>query len=387
MTQRTFTVDQAALRSGVQLCAGFCERNTSIPILSNLHLRVVKSGDGPSKGRLIITATNLETTYRAPVEISGVTAETVFTLGAVKFASYVGLLPSEEITVEVDPNYWTRVRHKRGNCRIPGISPDSFPEIADGPLGNPTEIPLASLASVLRKALIAIPRVATKGTVRGALLELNENGAVVVSTDGHRLIWLFSPIKLGVKRTIVGPDGIQAILKLADSTKAETAVFSTSDRLCCVQAGGHTILTLQPVGDLPQYAAVLAQSPTHTVVAPSPELLVKLSMAHIADSTFNTVALGFSADRLTISAESSSVDGGAGKPSMMFDDSIPVNYSGPDVSICFEARYLEEFLRVSQEAGTVEIRFTDPYKMAEFRIPGNDNLRYLVMPKRKAVAR
>lgn len=376
ISKGTFSVDQAALRAGVQLCAAFSERSNTIAILSALHFKASKDQHGSGSGTLTITGTDLDTTYRAPVPIKGITGDLSFALKADRLASYVGLLPSEVIDIEIHPNKWARLSHKKGYCRMAGFDADSFPEITEGPLENPVEIPLIIIGDALRRSRVAIPKREGRGIVQGVLLELQPNGVAAVSTDGHRLLWTFTEIQLGIKRVIIGPEGITAILRLADATKAEKAIFSSDGVRCRAEAGGHSVTTKAISEKFPDYVEIMAADYAYKVVVPRPGLLDKVRLASAADE--NSILLKFVAGSLFVKSESSSgIDAGT----MMFEDDIPVLYDGPDVEITLETRYLEEFLQICQK-GTIEIHFTSGLRMVEFREPDDPNTRYLLMPKR-----
>lgn len=367
-----FSVSKSDLVRELGLTQGVVERKTTIPILSNILVET-------DKDQVWLTATDLELGIRCacPARIK---KEGAGTIPARRLLDYVRLLPDADVQVKVADNQWASLVCGRSRTRIAGMSRESFPELPAMP-EELAQIPLAVLSQMIQSTIFAISAEESRFTLNGALLLLRENGLVMVSTDGHRLALIERNIPLagltGAYRALLPKKAMSEILKLASDDDSKTIVFSGNDNHLFFQIDKRTLLSRKLTGNFPDYERVLPKEHPSFVVLQRDELKSAMErVAQFADERSKAIRLQVLKGEFKVHSSISETGES--------EETIPVEYDGPDVEIGFNAQYMLEFLRT---VGTteVEFHFKDSNSAGELRPHGaaEDTVyRYVVMPMR-----
>lgn len=369
-----FTVSKSDLVRELSLSQGVVEKKTTIPILSNVLLEAV--GD-----RVHLTATDLELGIRCscPARIK---KEGAGTVPARKLLDFVRLLPEGDVTMKFLENHWASITCGRSRTRIAGMSRESFPELPQMPAGI-AEVPVKTLASMIARTQFAISMEESRFTLNGALLLLRPEGLTMVATDGHRLAFVqASPADSGQVeqqfRALVPKKAMAELTKLADDTGGDgKAVFSGDDNHLFFQVGHRLLMTRKLTGNFPDYERVLPKDHSLTAKLQKEEIRSAIErVAQFADERSRAIRVQFMSGEVRIYSQS--VETGDS------EESVPSEYTGPDLEIGFNAQYLLDFLRaIPQDQVTFELK--DQKSAGEMRPAGEsipDQYRYVVMPMR-----
>ena len=367
-----FAVSKADLVRELGLTQGVVEKKTTIPILSNILLET--DGD-----QVWLTATDLELGIRCacPARIK---KEGAGTIPARRLLDYVRLLPDAELQVKLGENHWASFVCGRSRTRIAGMSRESFPELPAMPETS-AELPLQLLAQMISSTIFAISSEESRFTLNGALLILKESGLVMVATDGHRLAMVEKTVELaGVEpsfRALLPKKAMGEVLKLASSDPTKKIEFSGNDNHLFFKIDKRLLLSRKLTGNFPDFERVLPKEHPNMVVLQRDELKAAIErVAQFADE--RSKAIRFQVLQGELKVHSSISETGES------EETIPVDYQGPDVEIGFNAQYLLEFLRAS-DGSEVEFYFKDANSAGEFRPhngPPETVYRYVVMPMR-----
>ena len=329
-----FTVSKADLVRELSLSQGVVEKKTTIPILSNLLLEA--RGD-----RLYLTATDLELGMRTSCPAK-VKKEGAGTIPARKLLDYVRLLPDADITVKFGENNWANFTCGRSRTRIAGMSRESFPELPAMPEAI-TEISCKQLASMIARTMFAISMEESRFTLNGALLLLGDTSMTMVATDGHRLAYVQRPSENGqtgvAYRALVPRKAMAEITKLADDAGADGKVkFAGDDNHLFFEFGPRLLITRKLTGNFPDYERVLPHDNTHIATLSKDEIKGAIErVAQFADERSRAIRVQFTQGEVKVF--SSALETGES------EESVPSQYSGPDLEIGFNAQYLLDFLR------------------------------------------
>lgn len=368
-----FTVSKADLVRELSLSQGVVEKKTTIPILSNVLLEAADD-------RVVLTATDLELGIRC-VCPAKVKKEGSGTIPARRLLDFVRLLPEGDVNLKFLENHWASLTCGRSRTRIAGMSRESFPELPQMP--EPlAAIPVKLLHSMIVRTAFAISTEDSRFTLNGALLLLRGNELTMVSTDGHRLAYTQSCYETETPalnfRALVPRKAMAEILKLADESAADgKAILAGDDNHLFFQIGDRLLITRKLTGNFPDYERVLPKDHQHTAKLNKDEVRSAIErVAQFADERSRAIRIQFTTGEVRIF--SSSVETGES------EESVPGEYSGPDLEIGFNAAYLLDFLRViPQEHVTFELK--DQKSAGELRPAGDgttDQYRYVVMPMR-----
>jgi DNA polymerase III subunit beta len=379
-----FTVSKADLVRELSLSQGVVEKKTTIPILSNVLLEA--RGD-----RLFLTATDLELGLRTSCP-ARVKKEGSGTIPARKLLDYVRLLPDADITVKFLENHWANFSCGRSRTRIAGMSRESFPEL---PAMAETirEIPVKQLSQMISRTMFAISMEESRFTLNGALLLLAEKTLTMVATDGHRLAYVQRNSEAvngfgAAYRALVPRKAMTEIIKLADEAPAgadgaEAKVkFGGDDNHLFFEFGPRLLITRKLTGNFPDYERVLPQDNTHIATLLKDEIKSAIErVAQFADERSKAIRVQFTAGEVKVF--SSALETGES------EESVPGEYSGPDLEIGFNAQYLLDFLRaipqdkvsfgLKDQKSAGELQPGAPSGAAE---PAQELYRYVVMPMR-----
>jgi len=372
-----FTVSKADLLRELSLSQGVVEKKTTIPILSNVLLHA--SGD-----RLYLTATDLELgmTTSCPARVK---KEGYGTIPARKLLDYVRLLPDADITVKFTENHWANFTCGRSRTRIAGMSRESFPELPAMP-DTIAEIPVKQLSAMIARTMFAISMEESRFTLNGALLLLSDKNLTMVATDGHRLAFVQRPSDASGSsasyRALVPRKAMAEILKLSDDAGADATVsFGGDDNHLFFEFGPRLLITRKLTGNFPDYERVLPQENNNIARMAKDEIKGAIErVAQFADERSKAIRVQFTSGEVKVF--SSSLETGES------EESVPVDYSGPDIEIGFNAQYLLDFLRAIPQ-NRVSFSLKDQKSAGEMQ-PGPDpdspesaeHYRYVVMPMR-----
>jgi DNA polymerase-3 subunit beta len=382
-----FTVSKADLVRELSLSQGVVEKKTTIPILSNVLLEA--RGD-----RLYLTATDLELGLRTSCA-ARVKKEGSGTIPARKLLDYVRLLPDADITVKFAENNWANFTCGRSRTRIAGMSRESFPELPAMP-ETIAEIPVKQLSAMIARTMFAISMEESRFTLNGALLLLSDKTLTMVATDGHRLAYVQRPSGTDgsapngmAYRALVPRKAMAEITKLSDDALADAKVrFGGDDNHLFFEFGPRLLITRKLTGNFPDYERVLPQDNTNIATLVKDEIKSAIErVAQFADERSRAIRVQFTAGEVKVF--SSALETGES------EESVPSQYSGPDLEIGFNAQYLLDFLRVipqdhvafglkdQKSAGELQPASTpgttpDPEK----ENADQEQYRYVVMPMR-----
>lgn len=365
-----FTVSKADLARELGLLQGVVEKKTTIPILSNVLLEA--RGD-----RLYLTATDLELGMRTSCP-ARVKKEGSGTIPARKLLDYVRLLPDADIGIKFAENHWASLTCGRSRTRIAGMSRESFPELPAMPEAV-ARIPVRQLTAMIARTMFAISMEESRFTLNGALLLLGENGITMVATDGHRLAYTHASAGAqGSYRSLVPRKAMTEITRLADgSADEDQAGFSGDDNHLFFEFGVRLLITRKLTGNFPDYDRVLPHENSNIATVSKDEAKAAIErVAQFADERSRAIRVQFGAGEIRIFA--SSLETGES------EESIPAEYTGPELEIGFNAQYLLDFLRaVPQEQVLFSLK--DQKSAGELQPAGTearDEYRYVVMPMR-----
>jgi DNA polymerase-3 subunit beta len=369
-----FTVSKSDLVRELGLSQGVVEKKTTIPILSNVLLEAI--GD-----RVHLTATDLELGIRCSCPAK-VKKEGAGTVPARKLLDYVRLLPEGDVNMKILDNHWASITSGRSRTRIAGMSRESFPELPQmpEPIG---EIPTKTLAQMVTRTSFAISMEESRFTLSGALLVMRPEGLAMVATDGHRLSFAQASKDDSGNieqqfRALVPRKAMMELVKLADEAGPDgKASFAGDDNHLYFQVGARLLITRKLTGSFPDYERVLPKDHQHVATLEKGEIKAAIErVAQFADERSRAIRVQFSSGEVKVF--SSSVETGES------EESVPGDYSGPDLEIGFNAQYLLDFLRVIPQ-DHVAFELKDQKSAGEMRPSGEGitgQYRYVVMPMR-----
>ena len=372
------TVPKRELLRLVARMQGVAERKSTMPVLSNVLLAI----DGPSTLRIAATDLYLALVGRITVDVSkgGSVAVPVKDL-----LERVRMMPDGPIHLSTNDNASTTIK-AAGSARrytLRGMPGDDFPPLPAPSEGSPS---LAIDASVLQelvdKTHYAISADETRAHLNSALFEWDGDIVRMVTTDGHRLSKM--DVKVSGRQAsatmLIPLKAIQELRRLCEDlvgegkdTKAQLQI-TQSGSSAFFQAGGMVFGVRLVDAQFPPYSQVIPQKSDKVVRVPRAPFADALRAVSVAASErTGGVKLGLSAGTMRISTESP--DTGEG-----FDE-VPIEYSGPPMTVGFNAKYFLDVLGALDE-DEVDLGFGGELDPAVVKPVGPRQFLAVVMPMR-----
>jgi len=319
-------------------CQGVADKKSTMPVLANVLLS--------TEGNLLrISATDLYLAVTGSVEAEIKRAGSV-AVPARDLFERVKHMPDGPIQVSVGNGAATVIKAV-GSARrytLHGLPGGDFPTLpVPDPQAVQIELPVDTLAQLIARTHFSISTDETRAHLNSALFECQPGLVRMVTTDGHRLSKMEIQVE-GLQATTTMLVPLKAIGELRRLLEEVTENRSTT-LVKISQTGPNAFFYLLGVqfsvklidAQFPPYEAVIPSVTDRALRTPRVPLSDALRAVSLAASDrTGGVKLGVSKNALRITSESPESGNG-------FDE-VVVDYSGPDLSVGFNARYLLDVL-------------------------------------------
>ncbi len=351
-----------------------------------------------------LTGSNLDLTIRRTIPAQ-VTDPGAVVIGARQLAEIVRRLPDVPVVVTADSERNSvELSYANNYARLSGFNAAEFPRSAyrqgAGAAGNGTRLEITAPSklfhNLFRRVIYAVGADDLRPIFTGVLLEIDEGEIRTVATDTHRLCvrsekWEAgsenanaSPLPVPFPLTshhplptscIVSGRALGELVRVLFQAEEELFELSITESYVVFSVGPILILSRLIVGVYPDYRQIMPKA-HHTRVSriEAPLLLQMVERAAtLAQDGSPVINLHIGGGVLKITAQSE-----AGS----IHEEMPVELTGQELEISFNAKYLEEALRWS-ESTQVVLDFHGPAGPAIIRPLGDrDTYLALVLPVR-----
>jgi len=365
-----FVVSKQNLQKELGFVQGVVEKKNTIPVLSNILIESV------GENNIRLTGTDLDVTIRCDTDADISTPGSIC-VQARKLFEISRLLPDAPVTFKKEDNDWVTVTCDKTKFKMVGVAKDAFPEV---PLSKstPTKIPAGVIKVFIDRTIFAITQEESRYTLSGAKFILDDTGAKMVTTDGHRLAYVE---RKGVAN---GSDPIDTLIPrktLAELTKL-TAGYEGDINLgmdgnhIFFEVGPRLLISRMLYGQFPNYDMVMPKNNDKSITFDGALLNQAIRrVALMADERSRAIRFHLEPNQLVISSQNAE-EGEA-------HETVQTDYTGEETDIGFNAQYLQDFLNVVGD-GPVAFEFKDGNSQAQLRPAegGEYDYKYVVMPMR-----
>jgi len=362
-----FTVNRDAMLDGIAKVQSIVSTKTTLPILSNIHIEAVK-------GKLQLTATDLEVTVRTEVD-ADVGKKGTTTLPAKRIFSVVRELPSHDIEIEIDDKHNASIKCGGSFFKIVGIDPKDFPPLPELDTSHSYSLDQVTFKDMLRKTIYASSTDETRYILNGALMAFKDGKLSLVATDGRRLAMVEQEVDFPVNAEadyVVPAKTINELIRTLGEN--EPIKIRTADNQVAFEFEHMLVISKLIDGSFPNYKQVIPSQCEERVTIEREGLLQSVRRAALVTSEqSNSIKLCFEKNRLEIVTETPDVGEAREK--------IPIKYGGNNVAISFNPEYLVDALKVLE---TDEIYFELSDELSPGVIKADHPFLYVIMPLRTA---
>jgi DNA polymerase-3 subunit beta len=355
----------------LQLFQGIVERKNTIPILANVLMEA--KGD-----KVRFLATDLEVGLRSACAAT-VTKPGALTLPAKKLFEIVRSLPDTDIRIAEEKG-GVKVAADRFDSKMQTLPREDFPTLPEGGASPTASLPNVALKEMVAKTQFAITGEDTRFFLNGAQFVLRSDSMSLVATDGHRLALVT------VKRESQGKGEEESKAILPKKTLGELGrLLSDSDGEITYERGeNHMFFTVADRllisrmidGQFPAYERVIPKSNDKHIEFERDRLTNAVKRVALL-SNERSRSVKFHIEKGKVDVTSSSPELGEAH------ETLPVDYTGSSLQICFNAQYVLDFLSaVSTDIVALELK--DEVSQAVMTPVGAEGYEYtyVIMPMR-----
>lgn len=364
-----FTISRENFLQPLQLVSGAVERRHTLPILSNVLIKV-------SDNSLWLTGTDLEVELISNVTLTGDNEEGEITVPAKKLFDIIrGLSDESEVNFAVDGNKAV-LRSGRSRYTLSTLSASDYPNLEDWEGEVEFEVSRADLKHLIDSTHFSMAQQDVRYYLNGMSLETEENLIRTVATDGHRLALCrmeYTATTLPTRQVIIPRKGVLEISRLIEA----------DDKLLKVQIGANHIrifsndfiFTSKLVdGRFPDYRRVLPKDGDKIIQASKDTLKNAFSRASIlSNEKFRGVRLNLSDNELKITANNPEQEEA--------EEIVDIDYQSGDLEIGFNVAYLIDVFN-SLNSEEVKVSLSDSNSSALIEDAADDSALYVIMPMR-----
>ena len=350
----------------LQQVAGVVERRQTLPILSNILLKL-------DDQQLSLTGTDLEVEMVALTEVVGSESGEI-TVPARKLLDICRELP-DNADIEVSLNEQRlEIRAGRFKSHLSTLPAMDFPVVDKSETQQSATVDSQSLKELLELTGFAMAQQDVRYFLNGMLIEHGEGYLRSVATDGHRLAMnslALDKAQASLGQVIVPRKGVLELQRLLAEFEENVSISIGSSHLC-LEAGGYRLTTKLIDGRFPDYERVIPRNGDKTILANKQDLRRALNRtAILSNEKFRGIRVQFSSGLIQLTANNPEQEDA--------EESVPVEYTGPDLEIGFNVGYLLDVLNVVR-GDEVKITVFDENSSALLEDPASENALYVIMP-------
>jgi DNA polymerase III subunit beta len=359
-------IDRDAFLRGLQMVQNIVEPRQTLPILANVLLET-------DTETVRVTATDLEVGARVAIPAK-VATKGAITVSARKLGEIVKELPAVAVALKVTDNASVSLRCAGATYKLVGLSPDDFPPVVPALPAAWVGLDAKTLRELLAQTSFAISHDETRYALNGILFVLQGKDVQMVATDGHRL----AMSKRSLGRGIGGMTGIvprKAVIEIMRVLGAgEDVQIAITENQFVLQMPNFVMTARLIEGQFPNYEAVIPKAhPGRLVVSRTAFAAALRRMAVMAEERNKPVKLALAPAALRLSA--SSQDLGEA------EEALDVEYSGEELVIGFNARYLLDAI-AAVEGDQIVLELKDALSPGVIKTVEDEGYCCVIMPMR-----
>ena len=387
-------VDRRELSKILAISSSIVEKRNTMPILKQVRIEM----PGGSGGFLKISASNLETSLRANLEVLSEARteksdpfDIDLAVDAKVFSDIVKELSEDELRIEFFEDYRLLLKSGGSLFKIAGIPGDEFPRLPEPPKGSVRSIDAKQMSYLLSKTIFAASNDESRYSITGVNLSTeNIDGDSrlalrFVASDGYRVAIarhmcdcdehsfaddgepFFSQSSFTVpKRAAV------ELKKFLDSVDGDVDCCASDDCLA-VQKDGISLSINCISTPYPNYSAMITEDFISDFEVEKGDLLSAIRRASIVSDMDKYLELRLEGGNLDILCKNEMGEA---------VESVSVNQSGEDFLIGFNARMLVEVVSSMAMSDIISVLFGGDDVACVFRGDGDSDGACYLMPLR-----
>lgn len=282
------------------------------------------------------------------------------------------------ISLSKRENHWLEIRQGKYFSKIVGVSADEYPVFPSIESNHFFRVDSKTLGEMIDKTVFSTSTDETRYHLSGVYFETHpQQGFRMVATDGHRLSLICRPDsyqKLNVTSGVIIPrKGLNEIKKIIEGVEKSVEMSIEGPQLI-IKCGSAVLMIRLIEGRYPSYQQFIPQKLNLNLLLDKENFSSSLKrVSLLANAKSKAVLINLSKGKMEIS--SNNPDLGDAK------EEIEVDYSGSDLKLAYNARYVQEVLNnITDEK--IEFQINDGISPSLIRPHKDSSYTCIVMPMR-----
>jgi DNA polymerase III subunit beta len=369
-----FVISSTGLLSHLQAVSRVINSKNALPILDNFLFELGES-------KLIIRASDLETTLTATIKLENCEGKGVVAIDAKRLTDIVKEFPEQPLTFNIDDETLNvEIITSSGKFSIKGIVGEEFPKLPEIQSDKMNAIKVASeiVLNGISKTLFAAADDELRPVMNGIYVELTPDFVSFAASDSHKLVrYRRAEAKSEDLASFILPKKPAALLKnILPRVKGEVSL-EFDDKNAFFVFDDFQLICRLIEGRYPSYNSVIPKNNPNKLTVDRIELYNTIKRVSVcSNQASNLVRLKIVGNQLTISAQDIDY-------SISAYEVINCQYNGTDMEIGFKSNFLVEI--ISNFSSTeIVLELSEPSR-AGILVPAdreneNEDILMLIMP-------
>lgn len=342
-----FILNSKTLLEKLVLLSGVINSKNTLPILDCFLFEI-------DEKVLKLTASDLETTMTTQLEVNS-QLKTSVAINARIIIDILKTLPEQPLTFTIqEESHTIEMSSGSGKYALAYANAEEYPKSIEVEDPAKALIPANVLGTAISKTLFATGSDDLRPMMAGVFFQFSPEGLIFVATDAHKLVkYMREDIKADHAAEFIMPKKPLAILKsiLGSSIEEVEIQFNNSNATFGLE---KFVLTCRLIdAKYPNYEAVIPkQNPNKLLINRIQFLNSVKCVSLFSNKTTHQIALGLGGNELHIFAEDADYSNKA-------DERVACSYSGHEMNIGFNSRFLIEMLG-NLQCDEVQLEMSQP---------------------------
>ena len=366
-----FIVSSSSLYKELQILSGVINSTNTIPILDNFLFEI-------DNNKLTISSSDLESTMTSEIDIES-TSNDKIAISAKLLTDILKTFSEQPLTFIKTDNNAIEISASNGKYSLAYLEGGEFPKQVEILDAHETVLNSAYLGNAINSTIFASGTDDLRPVMSGVFFQFNSESLKFVATDAHKLVKFETSeyTASNVSEFIMPKKPLQILKGILQADDSDLTI-QHNDSNAKFTFGKSSITCRLIDGKFPNYEAVIPKDNPNVLTIDRQLFLNSVRRVSIfSNKTTNQIRLKIAGSLLNISAEDFDFSNKA-------DENLECQYSGDDMQIGFNSKFLIEMLN-NLDSETITLSMSHPNRAGIIR-PVDDkkgsmeSITMLVMP-------
>ena len=366
-----FIVSSSLLYKEIQVLGGIINSSNTLPILDNFLFEI-------NNNILVLSSSDLESTMTSQIEIESTSTDKI-AISAKLLTDILKTFSEQPLTFIKTDNNTIEISASNGKYSLAYLNGDEFPKQVEILDAHETVIKGSDLGNAINSTIFASGTDDLRPVMSGVFFQFNSESLKFVATDAHKLVkFETSEYTANEVSEFIMPKKPLQILKGILQTESSELTIQHNDSNAKFIFDKSSITCRLIDGKFPNYEAVIPKDNPNVLTIDRQLFLNSARRVSLfSNKTTNQIRLKLAGTLLNISAEDFDFSNKA-------DENLECQYSGDDIQIGFNSKFLIEMLN-NLDSDMITLSMSHPNRAGIIRPlidsgESRESITMLVMP-------